>query len=90
MALFTTCLCQIQRQSVAILEETRRAQEEDLLKRREAEETLRESEEKSRYVIESAADAIVSIDDGGSESASSTGRPSGCSATPRPRWPGSP
>ena len=62
MALFTTRLCQIQRQSVAILEETRRVQEEDLLKRREAEETLRESEEKSRYVIESAADAIVSID----------------------------
>src|SRR6185295_9397267 len=62
MALFTTRLCQSQRQSVAILEETRRVQEEDLLKRREAEETLRESEEKSRYVIESAADAIVSID----------------------------
>ena len=62
MALFTTRLCQTQRQSVAILEETRRVQEEDLLKRREAEETLRESEEKSRYVIESAGDAIVSID----------------------------
>jgi two-component system sensor histidine kinase/response regulator len=62
MALFTTRLCQTQRQSVAILEETRRVQEEDLLKRHEAEETLRESEEKSRYVIESAADAIVSID----------------------------
>ena len=62
MAMFTTSLCQNQRRSVAILEETRRAQEEDLLKRREAEETLRESEEKSRYMIESAADAIVSID----------------------------
>ena len=62
MALFTTRLCQTQRQSVAILEETRRVQEEDLLKRREAEETLRESEEKSRYVIGSAGDAIVSID----------------------------
>ena len=65
MALFTTRLCQTQRRSVAILEETRRVQEEDLLKRREAEETLRESEEKSRYVIESAADAIVSIDASG-------------------------
>src|SRR5882672_7382348 len=58
MALFTTRLCQTQRRSVAILEETRRVQEEDLLKRREA-------EEKSRYVIESAADAIVSIDASG-------------------------
>jgi len=65
MAFFTTRLCQTQRQSVATLEETRRVQEEDLLKRREAEETLRESEEKSRYVIESAADAIVSIDASG-------------------------
>jgi len=62
MALFTTRLCQTQLRSVAILEETRRAQEQDLAKRREAEDTLRESEEKSRYVIDSAADAIVSID----------------------------
>ena len=64
MAIFTTILCQNQRRSVAILEETRRAQEQDLVKRREAEETLRESEEKSRYIIDAAADAIVSIDDG--------------------------
>jgi len=63
MAVFTTMLCQNQRRSVAILEDTRRAQEQDLIKRREAEETLRESEEKSRYIIDSAADAIVSIDD---------------------------
>ena len=62
-AVFTTLLCENQRRSVAILEETRRTQEEDLLKRREAEETLRESEEKSRYLIDAAADAIVSIDD---------------------------
>jgi two-component system, sensor histidine kinase and response regulator len=65
MAVFTTLLCQNQRRSVSILEETRRAQEQDLAKRREAEQTLRESEEKSRYVIDSAADAIVSIDDQG-------------------------
>jgi two-component system, sensor histidine kinase and response regulator len=64
-AVFTTLLCQNQRRSVAVLEETRRAQEQDLVKRREAEQTLRESEQKSRYVIESAADAIVSIDDQG-------------------------
>ena len=63
MAVFTTMLCQNQRRSVAILEDTRRAQEQDLIKRREAEDTLRESEEKSRYIIDSAADAIVSIDD---------------------------
>ena len=62
-AVFTTLLCENQRRSVAILEETRRTQEEDLVKRREAEETLRESEEKSRYLIDAAADAIVSIDD---------------------------
>ena len=62
-AVFTTLLCENQRRSVAILEETRRAQEQDLFKRREAEETLRESEEKSRYLIDAAADAIVSIDD---------------------------
>src|SRR5216683_2551399 len=62
-AVFTTLLCENQRRSVAILEETRRAQEQDLVKRREAEETLRESEEKSRYLIDAAADAIVSIDD---------------------------
>ena len=53
MAVFTTMLCQNQRRSVAILEDTRRAQEQDLVKRREAEETLRESEEKSRYIIDS-------------------------------------
>src|SRR5438093_5035794 len=61
-AVFTTILCRNNRRSVAILEEARRAQEHDLAKRREAEETLRGSERKSRYVIDSAGDAIISVD----------------------------
>src|SRR5262245_25777223 len=49
-AIFTTMLCQNQRQSVVTLVETRGALEEDIAKRQEAEDTLRESEEKSRYL----------------------------------------
>jgi PAS domain-containing protein len=72
---------------VAILEDTRRAREQDLIKRREAEETLR-GRERSRYIIDSAADAIVSIDDEAGSGFSP--RPSSSSASRLPRSPGNP